>query len=387
MNVVSYHLGSAVVSDRDFDLVLQGATGFTGRIAAAELARRAPAELRWGIAGRDRERVEALAGELGVPSLVADGLDPEAIDTLAASSRVVISCAGPFARYGDELVRACARHRTHYADLTGELPWIERVAADVHAACAESGTAIVPCSGFDSVPTDLGVLALARELGELGEVRGFFRLRGGLNGGTLHSGLALAEAGELRSMAAPGPRVFRAPALGGWAAPFLMAPVNEWVVRRSAAQLAARGAGHGAGFAYREHALERGRLRAHALSGALRIADVLFATAAGRALLRTLGPAPGQGPSERSIESGFAELTLVAGNLESPDAVRVWRWDGDPSNRITTRCLVQVGLALAAGEARAGGVLTPASALGEGLLERLLETGAVLPAERFFARE
>ncbi|RMH02221.1 MAG: saccharopine dehydrogenase [Planctomycetota bacterium] len=388
---------------RDFDLVLQGATGFTGRRAAAELAGVAPPGFRWAVAGRDRARVEALAAAHGVDAVVADGLDPAAVDRLAARARVVISCAGPFSRYGDALVAACARHHSHYADLTGELPWIRQLVDRHHQACTASGTALIPASGFDSVPSDLGVMALVESLPEAAAVTGFVQLRGGLNGGTLASGIHLHErwrpadfahphlldpdpdAGLRRAPAAPErPPVFPVPALHGWAAPFLMAPVNERVVRRSAALRAEGGAGYGRGFRYDEHLLLHGRGRARFMALALRTVEGLLQRPAGRRLLRWLGPRPGRGPSERSIRRGFARLTLVAGDLRRPVAVRRWHWHGDPGNAITVRCLVQTGLALAAGEAARGGVLTPAAALGRRLLDRLAAAGAVteIPADR-----
>ncbi len=386
----------AMVTARDFDLILQGATGFTGRLAAAELARRAPAGLRWAVAGRDDSRVAELADHLGVSGVVADGLDEAAVDRLAARSRVVLSCAGPFSRYGTPLVEACVRHGTHYGDLTGEMPWIRELIDQHHEACSAAGTTLVPTSGFDCVPTDLAVQAMAASLPEPAPITGFFQVRGGLNGGTLASGMHLYERWTPADFAHPylldpQPRaslraapphpgrgfVFPVPALKGWGAPFLMSPVNERVTRRSAALLAEDGQGYGDGFRYDEHLLVGSRLRARMMTGALGVANGLLTRPGGRRLLRFFGPKPGKGPSERSIRDGFARLTLVAGPLEQPAAVRRWNWNGDPSNLITVRCLVQTGLALAAGEARRGGVLTPATALGPRLLERLTGIGAV----------
>lgn len=364
-----------MLNRRNFDLVLQGATGFTGRLAAKELVERAPAGLSWAIAGRSQQRVEELADHLHVPFLVADGLDPIAVDKLAAQARVVISCAGPFTRYGTLLVDACVRHQTHYADLTGELPWMQGLIAKHHSTCVNSETAIIPAAGFDSVPADTGVYALIHELEQSTPVWGFFTIKGGLNGGTLHSGLALAEDGDLGNHS-PG-SCFPVPCLKRWAAPFLMAPVNQQVVRRSAALLSAEDQRFGSKFYYQEHLLTANRIRAQGMSAILSLSGVLMSSSVGRKLLRWFGPKPGQGPSERSIRNGFARLILVAGSLDQPIAMRRWDWNGDPSNLITVRSLVQTGLALAAGESRRGGVLTPTSALGARLLERLQAIDAV----------
>jgi short subunit dehydrogenase-like uncharacterized protein len=365
---------------RKFDLVLHGASGFTGQLAAQELAAHAPAHLRWAVCGRSQARVAQIAQKHKVPALCADGLDRAAVDALAAQTRVVLSCAGPFSLYGNALVDACVKHGTHYADLSGELPWIHQLIARHHDACSAAGTTLIPASGFDSVPADLGVWALQQELGACVPIHGFFAIRGGFNGGTLHSGIALGERGELQAdplEQQPRRQVFPVPSLAAWAAPFLMAPVNESVVRRSAALLAPSTQAYGEGFAYHEHLLVRTRSKAHTMAVLLKLSNAMLNSSLGRKFLRRFGPKPGEGPSAQSIREGYARLTLLAGPLDQPLAQRRWFWNGDPSNQITVRCLVQTGLALAAGEAQRGGVLTPASALGATLLQRLFAIDAM----------
>lgn len=385
-----------MVQERPFDLILQGATGFTGHLAAEELALHAPSSLRWAVAGRDATRVSAVAQRFGVPAIIADGLDPQAVNDLAAQTRVVISCAGPFSVFGNPLVEACVKNQTHYADLTGELPWIQKLINTHHEKCVAQRTTLIPASGFDSVPADLGVFAMRQQLKENlplhkdgMALHGFFTVRGGLNGGTLHSGIALAEQGVLTDASPPahiGPAVFRVPSLKRWAAPFLMAAVNESIVARSrdlleshSDALAAESSNAPTASAtpYQEHLLVRGRFRALQMKWLLQISNGFLQSSFGRRLLKRFGPKPGEGPSEQDIRDGFARFIVIAGDLDNPTAMRQWNWDGDPSNRITVRCLVQTGLALAAGEALSGGVLTPASALGNQLLQRLVATGAV----------
>lgn len=368
---------------REFDLVLQGATGFTGHLAAEELALRAPEGFRWAVAGRDPVRTTALAQRFGVEAVIADGLDTAANQALAARTRVVISCAGPFSRYGAHLAAACAEHGSHYADISGELPWIGHLQEAHHASCLANGTTMIPASGFDSVPSDLAVMAMREMVGAEAELHGFFAIRGGFNGGTLFSGIALAEdrGSEALPQASRSSTVFPIPSLKRWATPFLMAPVNEHTVARSEAIRASELGWTSPPPAYREFMAERGRFRAHVVRFGLRTIERMFASSFGRRLLQRFGPAPGQGPSEEDMRKGFARLTVLAGSLEAPSARQDWSWKGDPSNRITVHCLVQTGLALAAGEAKAPGVMTPASGLGDALLRRLLETGAVQRTE------
>lgn len=361
---------------REYDLILQGATGFTGRMAADELAKHAPPFFRWAIAGRSEERLKPIAEKHGVPFLVADASDPEAMSHLAARTKTVISCAGPFAVFGTPLVDACVEQATHYADLTGELPWMQKLINKHHEHCAERGITLIPASGFDSVPTDLCVHDFLRELNEKGladgetapPISGFYFVRGGFNGGTLHSGIALAEAGH--SLKPAEMKTGRVPSLKRWFAPFLMAPVNEAIVQRTH-QLENRMA------SYREFMLCKSRGEAVFLNTALKVISSLMGSRFGRFLFKRFGPKPGEGPSLEKIEAGFANLTLLAGPLESPALTQSYAWSGDPSNLITTRCLVQTGLALAADEAQRGGVLTPASALGDKLFQRLKNIGAV----------
>lgn len=390
---------------KDLDLVLQGATGFTGRLAAAELARAAPPGLRWGVCGRTRERVEAIAERYGAEALVADAHDAEALARVAQRARVVISCAGPFTELGTPLLAACVEHGAHYADLSGELGWIWQMIQQYHTPARERGVVLLPCSGFDSVPSDLAVLTMLRLLRERGQeagaLTGFFRLKGGLNGGTLASGIAQYErwsvddlshpflldpdpeaSWQQRLLPPPTRPVFRVPALRGYAAPFVMAEVNERIVRRSAA-LAESGndaSPYGPDFTYGEHLVSSSRKQANAFKWGDRLARWALATQWTRNILRKRGPKPGEGPSERQRTEGFVELTLLAGDLAEPDARLDWFFPGDPGNTVTVRCLVQVGLALAADEARDAGLLTPAHALGSRLVERLRTRDALLDA-------
>lgn len=406
---------------KSYDVIVYGATGFTGRQAAAYLAAHPDArELRIAIAGRRRDALEELARSLprapGV--IVADSSDPPSVDAMVQMGRVLLTTAGPYARYGDPVVDACVAHGVDYVDITGETPWVRRVIDRHHDTASASGVRIVPLCGFDSVPSDLGVwLAvdhIRRELGEdTREVKGFFRAKGGLNGGTLASALALGESGDGRALADPlllnpkshrsrdarrlnpdqrGPR-FETD-LDRWTAPFVMAAVNSRVVQRSNALAdLLDGEPYGAPFTYRESMLmgrSRGRLRATLTSLGLRVADRALAFAPARRLLARLGPSPGEGPTEEVRTSGFYRARFVARSRSGVRVDTIVSDQGDPGNTATVKMLCESALCLALsrdalpGSPSRGGVLTPATAFGQVLVDRLRATGTrleVIPAE------
>lgn len=390
---------------RRFDLVLFGATGFTGQRAARRLADVRPDGLTVALAGRREGPLRELAGELGMDVVVADVGDRASVEDMARSTRVLLSTAGPFAIHGDPVVDACAAASTHYADLTGEVPWMRRVIERHHAGATGSGALLVPASGFDSAPADLAVYlaaAYAAEQGlQLESGRTVYRLRGGLNGGTLASVLHIFESATPRELADPFAlipghvstgeerRLQRDPqwpefdGVGGrWVVPFFMGPINRRVVQRAAHLRAERGApmALAEGFRYDEFqsvSSGRGWLAARTTTLTLGAGQMLLSTAAGRALFRRFGPSPGEGPSERVLSGGVTRSTTHFA-LSDGRTIEV-RQDmrGDPGNAATVRILVETGLALVqrplvAGE---GGVLTPTTALGDELVRRLRATG------------
>ena len=402
--------------NRNFDVILYGATGFVGRQTARYFAEHG-AGVRWALAGRSPAKLEALRVEhaAAAPGVVlADAADPAALDALAAQAHVVLSTAGPFARYGSELVAACARHRTHYVDITGETPWIRLMIDRHHAAAAKTGTRIVPGCGFDSVPSDLGAWLVARALQEhhderCASIKACFSMRGGLNGGTAASMLNALDEGLQAQFddpfllnpagTAPTDRAGHGDPAGAlrdadfncWLAPFVMGPINTRVVRRSAALLADSGL-YAAGFRYQEYArMGRGA------SGALTATTVAVGMAAGRAALgfaplrhiaARFVPAPGEGPSERAMDGGSFRCDLIGiGERGTRQRGRI-AGRGDPGNRATTVFVCEAALALALdakrlpGGARLGGVLTPSVALGNVLAGRLRRADMTLePSE------
>jgi short subunit dehydrogenase-like uncharacterized protein len=389
-----------------YDVVLYGATGFTGRQAARYFQARAPGGLRWAVAGRSASKLEALAGETGASGLLlADSADPRTVRAMVAQARVVLTTAGPFAKYGDPVVDACVELGRDYVDITGETPWVRRLIDRHHAAASHVGTRIVPFCGFDSIPSDLGTLVLVDWVRQawdqpVRKVTASFVGKGGLNGGTLDSMLHMADAGELSAMADPillnppshrtdaerrRARDFRAvrwdDARSVWLAPFVMGPVNTRVVRRSAALFEDWGKGYGPEFSYWEAMELPSRALATAAALGMGAFEKLVRFAPVRAALARLGPAPGEGPPEETMDRGFTRARLVAEAQDGRKAMLTLSVQGDPGNRATVMFLSESALALATereslpGGASRGGVLTPATALGLPLAERLRGAG------------
>lgn len=400
---------------RKYDVVLYGASGFVGRRTVAYFARHPQVKalgLKWAIAGRSADKLEAVRKDCGAPEagvLVAEAHDSKAMDALAHSAAVVLSTAGPFALYGSELVAACVRHGTHYVDITGETPWVKGLIDRHHAEAQRKGARIIPFCGFDSIPSDLSAhLANAAMRERFGEactaVKVAFSIRGGFNGGTLASLFNMLASGQSDAMADPfllnpegtrpanaaqhadplGPR--HDADFSAWLGPFMMSTINTRVVRRSAALL-----GYAEGYAYQEY-LRLGRGPAAALA-ATSLSVGSFTSQAAlrlglvRRLAQRLAPPPGAGPSEASMDGGSFRALWV-GHSASGKTVRGKVADqGDPGNRATTKMLCESALALALqldelpGGRRHGGLLTPASGLGDVLVQRLRLAGMTLQVE------
>src|SRR5437016_5279697 len=251
--------------ERKYDVVLYGASGFTGKQTVQYFAAHAhPAQVKWAIAGRNREALEAAKSQAGRQAsaadiLIADTQDQDALDKIVSQTRVLLSTAGPFALYGTKVVDACVRFGTHYVDITGETPWVKDLIDGYHEKAASTGTRIIPCCGFDSIPSDLGAYVMARHAQKnLGasckEVKGYFQSAGGVNGGTLATGFNLYEsvqaartrdpfllnptgkhsAEEIKLNLDVQKAQFDAD-VNAWTAPFIMAVTNARIVRRSAA--------------------------------------------------------------------------------------------------------------------------------------------------------
>jgi len=409
-----------VSGDRELDVVVFGATGFAGRLVAGYLSGHAPGGVRIGLAGRSERRLADVRAGLGAaasawPLLVADSADPVSVAALARAARVVVSTVGPYRAHGLELVQACAGAGTDYADLTGEVLFIRDSIDSCHDVAAAAGARIVHCCGFDSVPSDLGVLLLhqaarADDAGELQDTTLVVTaLRGGVSGGTLASMMAqqaeVRASAQLRRVAgdpyALSPDRAAEPDLGderdpGWArydgglrmwtGPFAMAGINTRVVRRSNAL---QGWAYGRRFRYREvtgfGASPAAPLLAGAVSTVLKAAEAGLAFGPSRAVLARLLPAPGQGPSEKTRRTGFFRIQIHTRTSAGVRYLGTIEAQGDPGYAATSVMLGETALCLALDcdqlPGRAG-VLTPATAMGAALAARLRSAGHTLATTR-----
>ena len=391
---------------KDFDFVLFGATGFTGRLVADYLAG-APARegrsIHWAIAGRNEQKLEAISRELDhVPVLICDASDPREI---ARRARVVCTTVGPYAKYGSPLVAACAEEGTHYCDLTGEVHWMRRMIDLHHARATATGARIVHTCGFDSIPSDLGTWATQQEhIRQHGRpahsvTAVYGEASGGLAGGTAASAFEIAEAMNDRDVRrllrdpyaldpdpeAPHPpqpdnkRPGWEPHLKMFTVPFFMADTNSPVVRRGHAL-----AGHpwGEDFQYREVMSTPGNARGLAMAAGITAGLAGLAAAMKRPKLRELlhkrAPKPGEGPDEETRRRGHWKVRFVAD--DKPFYV-VADPAGDPGYGSTCKMLGESALCLAFDHLTSpGGVLTPSFAMGGALVERLRRAGLTFAA-------
>jgi len=408
---------------REFDLIVMGATGFTGRLVAEHLLARhgVDGSLKWALAGRSQQKLEQVRSGLGenaadLPLIMADSHDRGSLDALVQKTRVVCTTVGPYALHGSDLVAACCERGTDYCDLSGEVPWMRKM-IDQHAGAAEkSGARIVHCCGFDSIPSDLGVWFLQNAAQEkFGKPLERVRLRvkaakGGLSGGTFASMLNIVEESRRDEKTAKvlknpfalcppdnrkGPRQpyvsgpkFDA-AIDSWTAPFIMAAINTRVVHRANAL---QDFAYGKGFRYDEAVLTGkgfgGRIKATMVSlgtGAFALGAAMGPT---RALLKKMVlPKPGEGPSPQQREAGFFNIAVEGRTAEGETLRARVRGDRDPGYGSTSKMIGEAAVCLAqdidehvdrdGGNKISGGFWTPATALNGKLLERLVAHAGV----------
>lgn len=394
------------MSEPTFDFVVFGATSFVGKILSQYMMDEygVDGEVRWAAAARSLSKLQELQSSLGpkaehLPLIVADAFDEKALTAMAAQTKVVISTVGPYALYGEPLVKVCAESGTDYCDLSGEAQWV-KVMADKYAAAAHnSGARIVHCCGFDSIPSDLGVYFLQQETkARLGthcsEIKmGVKAIKGGMSGGTVASLFNVVKEASanpaLRKELSnpyslcPEGHTYKARQrnvsfatfdkdFNRWLAPFIMAAVNIRVVHRSNA-LSENA--YGTDFLYDEAMLMKGRVAATIASlaiGGFMLAAALPPT---RYILeRFIVPKPGEGPSPDEQRAGFYDLRFIGKTGDGQSLTVKVTGDRDPGYGSTAKMLAQTGICLAHDKAETnaeGGFWTPATAFGDVLIQRL----------------
>lgn len=391
----------------NYELIVWGASGFTGHLVAEYLLQQygTGQELNWAIAGRNKNKLEDIRAELGdenIPILTADSLDPQSINALVRQTKVICSTVGPYAKYGSPLVEACVNNGVDYCDLTGEVQWIRRMIDQHHEKAKKKGVKIVHCCGFDSVPSDMGVYFLQKSAREkYGNYCRHIKLRvkgakGGPSGGTiaslnnvleeaqqdpaifdiLENPYSLNPTGEQSGNDLPDisqavfDKDFKA-----WIGPFIMAAINTKVVRRSHALA---GYPYGKDFMYDEATFcgagFSGKLKAQLLSSVTGMMSGGDPNSILKKLANRFLPKPGEGPSRMQRETGYYNLALL-GKLKNGIVIKgKVKGDRDPGYGSTSKMLGESAVCLAKDQSispKISGVITPSTAMGEALLTRL----------------
>jgi len=370
---------------REFDIIVYGATGYTGRLVAEYLKDKAG--LNWAMAGRSQAKLAEVRDLIGAPAdtplVVADASDPASLDAMAKRTKVVLTTVGPYQLYGNELVAACVANGTDYTDLCGEPAWMRQKIDEHHEAAKASGARIVFSAGFDSIPFDLGVLMLQRHATDTfgapaPRVKGRVRaMQGKFSGGTAASLKAtMAAAAKDRALIGyltnpfslaggfegPAQPAGNAPeydeGLGSWATSFIMAPINTKNVHRTNALL---GHPYGTDFVYDEMML----------TGPGEVGKQAAEFVAKTPMIGTENdPKPGEGPTKEERDSGFYDVLFVASYPDGRTLRLSVKGDKDPGYGSTSKMIAETGIALATCTAP-GGVWTPGALLGMKLVERL----------------
>jgi short subunit dehydrogenase-like uncharacterized protein len=392
-------------NSREFDIIILGATGFTGKLLAEYLLNQYGVDqgLTWAMAGRNRQKLEDVRSELGhegIPILIADNLDKPSIEALAQKTQVICTTVGPYAKYGDLVVEACLEHSTHYCDLCGEVQWIRKMIDIHHEKAKQKGVKIVHCCGFDSVPSDMGVFFMQKEtLAQKGaycvEIKmGLRAMRGGMSGGTYASmSHVMKEAYENPAIGKILVNPYSLNPAGmqegkdrkdlagvkydadfeSWKSPFIMAAINTKIVRRSHALA---GFPYGRDFRYEEFSLQgkgfSGKWKAYKALFPLAIISFAKPGSLLKKLIDRILPKPGEGPNKEQRENGFF-FFRVLGKMKDGSIVHgKVKGDRDPGYGSTSKMLGEAAVCLAKDALPAGGgVITPSGALGESFLQRL----------------
>lgn len=393
------------MSDRKYSLIVYGATGFTGKQASIYFASLKGFHGKWAIAGRNKKKLEILQSEIkerfageNVPYVVADTNDPKSLDQMTASTKVLVNMAGPFSLFGEPIVASCVANDTDYVDITGEAPYVRKLIDLHHEEARKKGVRIIPCCGFDSMPSDLGTLYLIdsmhKESGATCKsIHGYFRLKGEINKGSLATAFHLGEQKD-NSPGARNPYYLNPePKYAGrendqkgprydanvrqWTAPFIMAGINTRVVRRSYALL-------GLDVRYNESFLVN---KNFSFLKALYHAAILrtFLLLSRYRWFQKAIQKNAKNPTDAQMDEGYFCLKLIGVSEDNKQMQVTFSSSGDPGNRCTIKMICESALHLLEterdqlpGGSSYGGVLTPATGLGLDMLNRLQKVGFII---------
>jgi len=380
--------------DRKYEIIVYGATGFTGQICCKYL-RDNYKDLTWAMSGRNLEKLKQVKSELNLDCdiVVADGADLEALRSLTVQTKVILSTAGPFARYGSLLVQACVENETHYTDITGENHWVRGLIDKHHAEAASKGIRIIPSCGYDSVPSDIGAFFTITQFNKpVSRVDVYHEAQGGASGGTTETIFTMdgvskemrdpfvlnpaeSVSDEQREKSKDGFVIKQVDGLEGWSGIGMMAVANTRVVRRSAALMAQNQKPYGNNFTFGEHGLFSTKRMARLASYASILAFIIIGTPLKR-LVRPFLLKPGEGPSQETQDKGWFRATFVAYSDDNERKICSMYGSGDPGYKSTAKMVCESALALAKsndlpGGSEYGGVLTSAVGLGDVLIQRL----------------
>ena len=380
--------------NREYQIILYGATGFTGRLCAEYLKNNYP-EIKWAIAGRDRQKLEALKNSLDLKCeiFLASGEDKESIDKFVSKTKVVLSTAGPFARYSNLVVKSCVENRTHYTDITGENHWVKDLIDEYHEKASEEGTRIIPSCGYDSIPSDMGVFYSVHQMGKpVKKITVYHSGQGGVSGGTTETMFTIGPlpkekrdpfllnpensvSEKQRKLSKDGFEIKRIENTDSYSGIGLMSFANTRVVRRSSALFDADQKSYGSDFIFKELGNYSSKRSARMASLGLIFAFLVISSPL-RHIVRKFLPKPGEGPNKETRENGwFKGLFKVEAEDGETKYFEIYG-EGDPGYKATAQMVCESAITLAVSEELYfGGVLTSAYGLGNPLLDRLINSG------------
>ena len=382
--------------NREYDLIIYGASGFTGRLAVEYLDENY-SDLNWAIAGRNEDKLVNISNNSKCKPdyFIADSEDSENLLEIASKTRVIASLAGPFNKYSNNLVTQCVEAGTHYLDITGENIWVRDLIDKHHEAAEKKQIKIIPSCGYDSIPSDMGCFYLQRSLNqELQRIDGYHRGNGGVSGGTIESAFSMRNYKSKYSMGHPfllnskeyiktqnisenkdNFKIKYIDDIKLWSAPFVMAIANTRVVRRSSEIHDKNQASYGSEFKYQEYMMLKKYSSAFLVTAGLAVFGLMLISPIS-GLFRKLFTKAGNGPDKKTRENGWFESIFIGKNKNNEKYKLRMFCKGDPGYKSTAKLICESALCLALNSenlpnTNAGGVLTTSTGLGSTLIDRL----------------